>query len=190
MQNKHLSIIVLSLLAASCASEPSLHESVSPVEAKNSMPAPPQEPPGRAFDQDHRWELSDPTAVHALSGTPFGEQEISEFWVRKGWRLTQKEDRYNAAIEQLLADRKIKRTTHWSMTPFTPVYESQEALTLEGVRIPKGTEFWMETNENEDEIKLGSPHFTRASGYQEEHQGHADQASDARENERRTGGRK
>ena len=187
MQIKHLSMIVVSLLAASCASEPSLREAVAPVAAKESTPPPPSEPPGQSFDQAHRWDLSDPTAVTALSGTPFGEQEISEFWVRKGWRLTQKEDRYNASIEQLLLEGKIKKTTHWSQTPFPPVYTATAPLTLEGVSIPRGTEFWMETNENEDKIQLGNPRFTRTDGYKEEHQGHADQASDGRDGELRAG---
>lgn len=187
MRIKHLSMIVVSMLAASCASEPSWREAVAPVAPKESTPAPPAEPPGQSFDQAHRWDLSDPTAVAALSGTPFGEQEISEFWVRKGWRLTQKEDRYNAALEQLVLEGKIKKTTHWSQTPFTPVYATSEAITIVGVPIPKGVEFWMETNENEDAIQLGHPRFTRSNGYKEEHQGHADQASDARDGELRAG---
>lgn len=185
MQKNHFSIIVLSAFALSCASEPPPREPVSPVEAKNSPPAPPPEPPGKSFDPEHRWDLSDPAAVKALSGTPFGEQEISEFWVRKGWRLTLKEERYAARIEQLLANQRVKKASHWAMTPFTPVYETTEPITIEGVTIPTGTEFWMDANENEDEIKVGHPRFKRANGYLEEHQGHADQASDARDGQHR-----
>jgi len=186
MQKKYLCVLVLSLFEISCASEPSLRESVSPVEARNSTPPPPPEPPGKSFDPAHRWDLSDPAAVKALSNTPFGEQEISEFWVRKGWRNTQKEDRYAARIEQLLADQTIKKTTHWALTPFTPVYATNQEITIEGVSIPKGTEFWMDTNENGDEIMLGHPLFKRMDGYKEEHQGHADQASDARDGQHRS----
>jgi hypothetical protein len=186
MEKKYAFIALsLSLLTASCGDPP--REAVSPVEAKNSPPKGPQPEPGTAFDQQHRWDLTDPIAVQALSNTPFGEQEIVEYWTRKGWRNTKKEDSYNAAIEQLLADQRIKKTTHWSMTPFTPVYKANEQISIQGVSIPGGTEFWMETNENEDDIKLGHPLFTRATGYQEEHQGHVDQASDGRDGELRAG---
>ncbi|HEY8078237.1 MAG TPA: hypothetical protein VIF62_29115 [Labilithrix sp.] len=155
------------------------------VEPKNAPPPEPAAEPGRSFDEARRWELTDPTAVKALQNTPFGEQEIKEFWARKGWRLTQKEDRYLAAIDRLVQEGAIKKTAHWSRTPFTPVYTANQSISIEGFRIPADTEFWMDPNENEDRFELGTPTFGRTDGYKEEHEGHIDQASDSRVGENR-----
>ena len=143
--------------------------------------------PGRRYEAEQRWELSDPIAVKALQGTPFGEQEITEFWTRKGWRLTKHEERYMAQIDQLIAEGKLTKAGHWAQTPFNDVYKTAGAVNVDGVSIPAGTEFWMEFCENEDEIKQGRPLFARSPGYVEEHQGHTDQASDAHPGELRAG---
>lgn len=77
--------------------------------------------------------------------------------------------------------------SHWGKTPFGPVYQTLERITLAGVTIPKQTEFWMEFCENEDELKVGNPRFARVNEYAEEHQGHADQASNPHQGEQRAG---
>jgi hypothetical protein len=177
MKPKHIPFTFIALLAASCANEPSIREPLAPVEAKNSLPKKPESPPGRAFDQEHRWDIVDSTAVKALMNTPWGEQEMLEFWTRKGWHLTQTEDRYFETIGDLERRGSIKKTAHWSMCPFTGVYTASEPVTINGTRIAAGTEFWLDMNENEDELKVGHPLFPRTDGYKEEHEGHVDQAS-------------
>ncbi len=190
---RHFPVVLVLFAATSCANEPSMREPASPTtspreagEEHESKPAPLVEP-GRKFEPEERWSLSDPSAVRTLKGTPFGEQEINEFWTRKGWRLTRKEERYMETVAELEKAGRIKKTAHWSQTPFNGVYEAQEPLTIAGTSIPAGTEFWMEFCENEDEVHLGRPLFRRTTGYEEEHQGHADQASDHRAGELRAG---
>jgi hypothetical protein len=127
--------------------------------------------PGREFDSAHRWDLSDPIAVKTLKGNSFGEKEITEFWTKKGWRLTKREDQYMAEVDTLLAAGKVKATTHWAQTPYNGVYQSLEPVTVSGVSVPKGTEFWLEFCENEDELHLGKPLFVRSKDYVEENAG-------------------
>jgi hypothetical protein len=143
--------------------------------------------PGRKYDPEHRWDLSDPIAVRKLQGTKFGEQEINEFWTRKGWHVTQKEEHYMATIAELVREGKVARVSHWGQTPFAGIYQTLVPITLEGQKIDKQTEFWMEFCENEDELNVGNPRFLRVNEYEEEHQGHADQASDSHAGERRAG---
>lgn len=127
--------------------------------------------PGRAFESAQRWDLSDPDAVKTLRGTAFGEKEISEFWTKKGWRLTKEEEEYMERVEKLLAAGKIKKVTHWAQTPYNAVYQAQETLTLEGMNIPNGYEFWFELCENEDELHVGKPLFPRSADYVQENAG-------------------
>jgi hypothetical protein len=141
--------------------------------------------PGRKFDPEHRWDLSDTNAVKRLEGTKFGEQEINEFWTRKGWRLTKHEEHYMATVAELVRQGKVTKVSHWGQTPFDPIYQTLQRINIEGVTIDPQTEFWMEFCENEDELKVGNPRFLRVSAYEEEHQGHADQASDNHTGERR-----
>jgi hypothetical protein len=188
---RHL-ILVVALSVTSCAESPmreptSPHGEGSEEAHESARKRVSLAEPGRKFEPEQRWDLSEEAAVRKLKGTPFGEQEITEFWTRKGWRLTKKEERYMSTVDTLAAEGKIKKTAHWSQTPFNGVYETQEALTIEGTRIAEHTEFWMEFCENEDEIHVGAPYFRRIAGYQEEHQGHADQQSDSREGELRAG---
>ncbi len=184
---------LFSLSVGACESGGAMREAASPRDADEAKEAhehkKPIEPiePGRKFEAGERWTLSDPTAVKALRDTAFGEQEIVEFWTRKGWRLTRKEERYMDTVDLLAKEGRIKKTAHWSQTPFNAVYEAQQPLDIAGTHIEAGTEFWMEFCENEDEVHLGTPIFTRTNGYQEEHQGHVDQASDLRNGELRAG---
>lgn len=119
----------------------------------------------------HRWDLSDPAAVKTLKGNSFGEKEITEFWTKKGWRLTKREEEYTSEVDKLLAAGKVKATTHWAQTPYNGVYQSLEAVTVAGVSVPKGTECWLEFCENEDELHLGTPLFVRSKDYVEENAG-------------------
>ena len=143
--------------------------------------------PGRPYDYVHRWDISDPNSVKKLEGTKFGEQEINEFWTRKGWRLTKHEEQYMATVAQLARDARITKVSHWGQTPFDPIYQTLQRITIEGVTIEPQTEFWMEFCENEDELKVGNPRFLRVTRYEEEHQGHVDQASDSHPGEKRPG---
>ena len=175
-------VVLLALASAGCM--PELHEATSPDRSEHRE-ARRDEAPGKKFDYEHRWDLSDPTAVRKLEGSKFGEQEINEFWTRKGWRLTQHEERYMATVAQLVREGTITKVSHWGQVPFDAIYQTLQRVSIEGVTIEKQTEFWMEFCENEDEIKVGKPRFARVDQYEEEHQGHADQASDAHQGERR-----
>ncbi len=183
MKNSIVSVVVVVVTTAACSNETPSH-----VKASTSAPAPAllesgptsrsakteavaAAEPGRTFDPAHRWDLSDPAAVKALEGTSFGEKEIREFWTKKGWRLTKHEDRYMAEVDTLLAANKIKLATHWAQTPYNGVYQSLEPVTVDGVSVPKGTEFWLELCENEDELHLGTPLFVRSKDYVEENAG-------------------
>ena len=136
--------------------------------------------PGRAFDPAHRWDLADPEAAKQLRGTAFGEKEITEFWTKKGWRLTKHEERYMAAVDKLVAEGKIKKTTHWAQTPYNGVYQSQQDVTVDGVNVPAGSELWLEFCENEDELHLGKPLFPRSNDYVEENAGHSTSSAEHR----------
>ncbi|HEY8078238.1 MAG TPA: hypothetical protein VIF62_29120 [Labilithrix sp.] len=165
--------VLLACGASACASEPALHEPAAP-EHKNAING----EPGRKFDPEHRWDLTDPAAVKKLEGTQWGEQEINEFWTRKGWRLTKHEERYMATVADLVRQGKVTKISHWGMCPFDSIWQTLASVTIEGVSIAPQTEFWLDMNENEDELKVGKPRFLRVNQYEEEHQGHSDQASD------------
>ena len=78
-----------------------------------------------------------------------------------------------AEVDKLVAEGKVKRVTHWAQTPYNGVYQSQDNVTVDGVSVPKGTEFWLELCENEDELHLGKPLFVRSKDYVEENSGHS-----------------
>ncbi len=177
-------LFALAAAAAACGGETGSREARAPDETHEAkVPY----VPGKKFDYEHRWDLSDPNAVKRLAGTKFGEQEINEFWTRKGWRLTQREEQYMATVARLVEEGKVTKVSHWGQTPFDPIYQTLTRITLEGVTIEPQTEFWMEFCENEDELEVGKPRFLRVNEYEEEHQGHADQASDKKPGERRAG---
>ena len=177
----------IGLLAAApvlgCGSALSMTEPSAP-SSKNAA----QPEPGQKFDPEHRWDIADPIAIKKLQGTPFGEQEINEFWVRKGWRLTKHEERYLATVAELVRQAKITKISHWGQTPFEPIYQTLQRITIEGVTIEPQTEFRMDFNENQDELKVAHPRFLRINEYEEEHQGHSDQASDGHVGEQHPGG--
>jgi hypothetical protein len=135
---------------------------------------------GRQIPRDDRWMLTEPDAVRDLKGTKFGEQEIREFWTRKAWRTTPREERYLAQCEAYMKDGSISVVSRWSTCPFDPVYQTLRPVSILDVPMDKGTEFHLEMNENEDDLQVGSPRFRRTAGYEEEHEeGHVSDPSRA-----------
>lgn len=155
------------------------HEQREPVVVEASAreaPASPQrkDEPGRKFSEDERWSLTHPQAVKDLRETEFGEKEIKEFWTRKGWRLTKREERYMAEVQALVEEGAVAPISRWYQVPFAPVYQALRPVRVLGTPIQRMQEFSLEFCDNEDEIHLGSPRFRRAPGYQDEHDdGHA-----------------
>ena len=178
-------LIALAVAASACGGGESGSPEAKSPEEKHESKVP--YVPGKKFDYEHRWDLSDPSAVRRLAGTKFGEQEINEFWTRKGWRLSQREEQYMATVKKLVEEGKVTRVSHWGQTPFDGIYQTLQTVTLDGKTIEPQTEFWMEFCENEDELYVGKPRFLRVNEYEEEHQGHIDQASDKNPGERRAG---
>jgi len=133
---------------------------------------------GRQIPRDERWCLTEPDAVRDLRGTKFGEQEIREFWTRKAWRTTPREERYLAQCERFVKEGAISVVSRWSTCPFDPVYQTLSPISLLDIAIDRGHEFHLEMNENEDELQVGKPRFKRVSGYEEEHEeGHVSDPS-------------
>jgi hypothetical protein len=191
MQRSLLVLIALSALSlAGCAGEATVHEArtpspPSPSRGPDTTTASPDRsaeaiPLGKKYAQGERWALTDAVARKELEGTKFGEQEILEFWTRKGWHLTQREEQYFANTEQLYREGKLTIVSRWYQVPYSPVYQTIEPVTLLGVTIPPQTEFWMEPCENADKIFMGNPRFARADGYSEEHEGHVNEESGPR----------
>jgi hypothetical protein len=136
--------------------------------------------PGRQVSESDRWMIASGQARKDLEGTTFGEQEITEFWTRKGWRLTKKEERYLMEIEVLVKSGAVAPISRWAKTPFSPCYQALRPLKIMGVTISRGQEFYLDMNEHEDDLKLGSPRFRRAHSYEEAHDdGHASDPSES-----------
>lgn len=130
---------------------------------------------GRQVSHEERWCLTDPAAVQDLRNTKFGEMEIREFWVRKAWRTTPREERYLAQIDALKREGSISVVSRWSTTPFGSVWQTLAPINLLDTPIDRGHEFHFDMNENADELQLGKPRFRRTKGYEEEHEeGHVD----------------
>lgn len=165
--------IVLSLSVAACLEQ---REPLLVRTPASDLPATsgPKDEPGRIVAEDERWLLSDAQSIKDLRDTAFGEKEIREFWTRKGWRLTKREERYFAEVQALVEEGAISPTSRWAKVPFSPIYQALRQVKVLGVPVQRMQEFWLEPCENEDEIHLGNPRFKRAHGYEEEHDdGHA-----------------
>ncbi len=133
---------------------------------------------GRTIARDDRWFMAEPDAQRDLKGTKFGEQEIREFWTRKAWRTTPREERYLAQTEALAKEGAISIVSRWSTCPFDPVWQTLQPVSILDVPIDRGHEFHLEMNENEDDLQVGSPRFRRTTGYEEEHdEGHVSDPS-------------
>ena len=134
--------------------------------------------PGRRISMDERWILTDPKAVAELQGTKWGEQEITEFWTRKGWRLTQREERYLAEVESLVARGVLTPVTRWTSCPYSVVYQTLDRVVVLDVAIQRGHEFLLELDDDDDHLKIAEPRFTRTSDYPEDHEtGHGTASS-------------
>lgn len=134
--------------------------------------------PGRHISTDERWRFSDPKAVAELQGTKWGEQEISEFWARKGWRLTRREERYLAEVESLVARGVLTPITRWTSCPYSTVYQTLDRVVVLDVVIERGHEFLLELDDDDDHLKIAEPRFSRTSDYAEDHEsGHGAAAS-------------
>lgn len=134
---------------------------------------------GRTIPHEERWFLSEPDAVRDLRNTKFGEMEIKEFWVRKAWRTTPREERYLAQCAALKAEGAISVVSRWSTTPFDPVWQTLQPVVILDTPMDRGTEFHLTMDENHDELQVGSPRFRRTSGYQEDHEeGHVGDPSE------------
>lgn len=133
---------------------------------------------GRQIQRDDRWFVTEPDAVRDLKGTKFGEQEIREFWTRKAWRTTPREERYLAQVEALMKEGAISIVSRWSTCPFDPVYQTLRPVSILDMPLDRGTEFHLNMDENEDEMNVGTPRFRRTSGYEEDHEeGHVSDPS-------------
>lgn len=147
-------------------------ESVSPGVPASSPAS--QNPFGRKIIASERWTLSDPQAVSDLQGTPFGEQEINEFWTRKGWKLTKREEAYLATVDALLRDGYITKVSRWAKCPYNPVYQALVPVDVLSVHVRPGQEFNLDMCDPDKDIELGKPRFARAKSYREDHaEGHA-----------------
>lgn len=157
------------LLASGCAREDGTRRETSgPVTPQKESPF------GRKVSKDERWAFSDPKAVQDLQGTPFGEQEIDEFWTRKGWKLTKREEAYLALLDALTRDGYVTKISRWAKCPYNPVYQALVPIDVLGVHVRPGQEFNLDMCDADAELKLGTPRFARAKGYEEDHaEGHA-----------------
>ena len=176
MTTRPVVLLALSAVIAACnlPKEP-MGAARSPSHEGGDVASPPKkDEPGRQITEAERWILSDPQAIKDLKGTPFGEREIREFWTRKGWRMTKKEERYLDETRSMLATGVIEPASRWAKCPYTPVYRAKQSTRVMGVSVNTDQEFHFEMCENENEVQLGRPLFQRLDGYKEDHDdGHA-----------------
>lgn len=173
--------VILGFVAAACHEQPTPtivrypYEDGARAASSDDKSIVRKDEPGRKVSIDDRWILSHPQSAADLRNTEFGEREIREFWTRKGWRLTKREEQYLAETKRLYDEGIITMTSRWAVCPYTPVYQAVHPTKVMGVPIKRMQEFHFEMCENENEIQLGSPRFTRAKGYEEDHDsdGHA-----------------
>lgn len=176
----HFYWLVLIVLAAGCAARQD-REVAEPTDdavqfvggSAAAVPATPDPVPGEKIDPSRRWALSDRAAVAQLSGTEFGEQEIAEFWARKGWRMTKREELYVAQVAELEAAGALTPISRWSGCPYATVYQTLQRVEVLGTMIDRGHEFILEMDQHDDRLLVGNPRFSRTSGYVEDHaEGH------------------
>jgi hypothetical protein len=124
---------------------------------------------GRAVSEDERWILTDPNAKTKLVGTEWGEREIRWFWKRKGWHMTKMEEQYASEVEALLKAGDIVEIAPWYVCPYAPVFQAVRPTTVIGKPVQRMQEFYFDGCENDDDLLLGNPRFSRANGYQADH---------------------
>lgn len=151
---------------------------VDPSGVAVAAPAVPDPIPGEKVDASRRWVLSDPAAIEKLSGTEFGEREITEFWVRKGWRTTKREELFLTQVAELQSAGAITPVTRWGGCPYATVYQTLQRVDVLGTAIERGREFMLEMDQHDDRLVIGSPRFSRTDTYFEDHaEGHATDAA-------------
>ncbi len=123
---------------------------------------------GQTVSEDERWKLTDPKAKKQLAGSEWGEREIRWFWQRKGWHTTKMEEQYSAEVEALLKAGDIVEITPWYVCPYAPVYQAVRATTVMGKPVQRMQEFYFDGCENDDELLLGNPRFSRGN-FQADH---------------------
>lgn len=126
--------------------------------------------PGRRIAREERWLLSHPDAIAKLADTAFGEREIDEFWRRKGWRMTKREEQYLAEVAALEQRGVLTAVTQWHTCPFATVYQTLDRATVLGIVIERGHELVLDFDDDDDHLQLGEPRFTRTSSYGEDHE--------------------
>ena len=146
---------------------PHHHSDDAPAPAPQAQPRPFE--PGRKVAFADRWFLTDARARRDLEGTPFGEQEIKEFWTRKGWQMTKAEEQYMAEVQTLMSRGLVTAVSRWGVCPYDPVYQALTAVTIMGARVERMQEFHFEVCENENELQRGTPRFKRLDNYAEDH---------------------
>ncbi|MBS2012524.1 MAG: hypothetical protein JST00_06545 [Deltaproteobacteria bacterium] len=157
------------VVAAGCARDNGTANASATTPAKERV-----NPFGRKVQPSERWSFSDPQAVKDLQGTTFGEQEIEEFWLRKGWKLTKREEAYFAMVDTLTRDGYVTKVSRWSKCPYNPIYQALVPVDVLGVHVRSGQEFNMDMCDPDAEVKLGTPRFVRKKGYEEDHaEGHS-----------------
>ncbi len=123
---------------------------------------------GQAVSDNDRWKVTDVNAKRQLAGTEWGEREIRWFWQRKGWHMTKMEEQYSADVEALVKAGDIVEITPWYVCPYAPVYQAVRATAVMGKPVQRMQEFYFDGCENDDELILGNPRFSR-SNYQADH---------------------
>lgn len=161
-------VLAITVLGSGCARTA---PSVVPDGPTVTVSPPRPNPFGRKIAREERWTLSDTTSVEDLQGTTFGEQEINEFWTRKGWKLTKRDEAYLATVDALLRDGYITKVSRWSTCPYNPIYQALVGVDVLGAHVRGGQEFNLDMDVVDGVLHLGNPRFERAKVYEEDHKG-------------------
>jgi hypothetical protein len=124
---------------------------------------------GRSVSEDERWMSTDPKAKKQLAGTEWGEREIRWYWKRKGWHMTKMEEEYSSEVQALLKAGDIVEMAPWYVCPYAPVFQAVRPTTVMGKPVQRMQEFYFDGCENDDELLLGNPRFSRADNFQADH---------------------
>ena len=123
---------------------------------------------GQAVPEAERWKITDGKAKQQLVGTEWGEQQIRWYWQRKGWHMTKMEEQYASEVESLLKSGDIVEMAPWYVCPYGPVFQAVRPTTVMGKPVQRMQEFYFDGCENDDELLLGNPRFSRGD-YQADH---------------------
>ncbi len=127
---------------------------------------------GRDVEHGNRWFMSHPSAVANLQGNRWGEEELKVFWTEKRWRTTAREERYLAECAHLEKEGHIRVVGQWATHPYAPLYSALRDVQVLLRPIRRGVEFYLDMDDDEDQLVFGSPRFGRTSSYVEHEEGH------------------